>query len=90
MLNKALRIPEADVLFKLRIFIQHLSEQIENESTSNTSLTVYLGQAIDQNDLDDLQKNSMNNGLIVFSQFLFGSTDLSPAIQTAQNLSCYI
>ena len=30
----------------------------------------------------------MNNGLLVFSQFLFGSTDLSQAIQIAQNLPC--
>jgi tetratricopeptide (TPR) repeat protein len=88
MLNKALRIPEADVLFKLRLFIQHLHEQIENESISNTSYTVYLGQTIHQNDLEDLQKSSTNNGLLVFSQFLSGATDLSNAIQTAKNLPC--
>jgi tetratricopeptide (TPR) repeat protein len=86
MLNKALRIPEPDVLFKLRLFIQHLYEQIENESISNTSLTVYLGQTIHQNDLDDLQKSSTNNGLLVFSQFLSGSTDLLHAIKIAKNL----
>jgi len=86
MLNKALRVPEADVLFRLRLFIQHLHEQIQNESISNTSLTVYLGQTIHQNDLDDLQKSSTNNGLLVFSQFLFGSTDLTRAIQIAKEL----
>ncbi|CAF3533517.1 unnamed protein product [Rotaria sp. Silwood1] len=86
MLNKALRIPEADVLFKLRLFIQDLYHQIENESISNTSLIVYLGQTIHQNDLDDLQKSLTNHGLLVFSQFLFGSTDLSKAIQIAKNL----
>jgi len=86
MLNKGLRTPEADVLFKLRLFIQHLHEQIIDESISNTSLTVYLGQTINQNDLDDLQKSSTNNGLLVFSQFLTGSTDLSNAIQIAKNL----
>ncbi|CAF2521622.1 unnamed protein product [Rotaria sp. Silwood2] len=86
MLNKALRIPEADVLFKLRLFIQDLYHQIENESISNTSLTVYLGQTIHQNDLEDLQKSLTNHGLLVFSQFLCGSTDLSKAIQIAKNL----
>lgn len=86
MLNKALRIPEADVLFKLRIFIQHLHQQMTNESISNTSLTVYLGQTIHENDIDDLQKRLTNNGILVFSQFLTGSTDLSHAINTAKNL----
>jgi len=68
MLNKVLHIPEADVLFKLRLFIQHFHEQIINESIWNTSLTVYLSQTINQNDLDQLQKSSTNNGLLVFSQ----------------------
>ena len=86
MLNKALRIPEADVLFKLRLFIQHLHQQIANESISNTSLSVYLGQTIQPSDLDDLEKCSTNNGLLVFSQFLFGSTDLSRAIRIAKDL----
>ena len=88
MLNKALRIPEADVLFKLRLFIQHLYRQIQNESISDTNLTVYLGQTIHVNDLEDLQKNLTNNGLLVFSQFLFGSTDLSKSIQIARKLPC--
>ncbi|CAF3484833.1 unnamed protein product [Adineta steineri] len=89
MLNKALRVPEADVLFKLRLFIQHLHHQIRNESISNTSetdLIVYLGQTIHQNDLEDLQKSSTNNGLLVFSQFLFASTDILKAIEIARKL----
>lgn len=86
MLNKALRIPEADILFKLRLFIQHLHHQIENESIQSTSLTVYLAQTINQNDLEDLQKSLTNHGLLVFSQFLFGSTDFSKAIEIAKNL----
>lgn len=89
MLNKGLRVPEADILFKFRLFIQHLTEQIENESISNTSLTVYLGQTIHQKDLDDLQKQATNNHhLLVFNQFLFGATDLSNAIEIAKNLPC--
>ncbi|UJR29254.1 hypothetical protein I4U23_010468 [Adineta vaga] len=89
MLNKALRVPEADVLFKLRLFIQHLSNQISTESISNSSdenCIVYLGQTIHQNDLEDLQKNLSTIDLLVFSQFLFGTTDLSKAIQIARNL----
>ena len=86
MLNRALRIPEADVLFRLRLFILHLYEQIRNKSFSNTSLMVYLGQTIHRNDLNNLEKNTTNHGLLVFSQFLFGSTDLSRAIRIGQDL----
>jgi len=86
VLNKALRVPEADVLFKFRFFIQHLTEQIQTESISTTPLTVYLGQTIHQTDLDDLHKSLTNNSLLAFSQYLSGSTDLSNAIEIARNL----
>ncbi|CAF3079977.1 unnamed protein product [Rotaria sp. Silwood2] len=85
MLNKALRIPEADILYKLRSFIQDLCQQIENESVKD-SITVYLGQTIQRNDLDDLKNNLLNNDLITFPQFLSGSTDQLRAIRVAKEL----
>lgn len=85
MIDKALRFPDADILYKLRVFIQDLCQQIENESTSD-SLTVYLGQSILQNDLDDLQKNMLDKNLLIFPNFLFGSTDQSRAIRVAKQI----
>jgi len=85
MLNKALRLPAADILYKLRVFIQDLSQQLENESTSD-SLTVYLGQTVQQTDLDDLQKNISDNNLVIFPQFLFASTDQSRATRIAKQM----
>ncbi|CAM4926698.1 unnamed protein product [Rotaria socialis] len=86
MLNKALRIPAADVLYKLRLFIQDLFHQIQNESVSD-SITVYLGQIIQRDDFAILQKAFSNNNLIAFSQFLFCSTDQLRAICVAKRLS---
>lgn len=46
----------------------------------------YLGQTIHRNDLDDLEKSSKNHGILVFSEFLFGSTNLARANRIAQDL----
>ena len=86
MLNRALRTPEVDILYKLRLFIQDLYEQVEYESTSD-SITVYLGQAISREDFDDLQSNISNHDLLTFPQFLFGSIDRARAIRIAKELS---
>ncbi|CAF1196544.1 unnamed protein product [Rotaria sordida] len=85
MLNKALRTPEPDILYKLRLFIQDLFQQIENESVKD-SIIVYLGQTMQRDDLDNLQKNLLNDDLIVFPQFLFGSTDQLRAIRIAKEI----
>jgi tetratricopeptide (TPR) repeat protein len=85
MVNKALRIPELGILFRLRLFIQDLFQQIENEAVSE-AITVYLGQTIQQYDLDDLEKDISNNDIIIFPQFLFGSTDKSRAIRVAREI----
>jgi tetratricopeptide (TPR) repeat protein len=85
MLNKALRIPEPDILFRFRLFIQDLYYQTENESISE-STTVFLGQTIQRQDLNDLQINISNNDIIIFPQFLFGSTDQSRAIRIAKEI----
>lgn len=86
MLNKALRIPAADILFRLRLFIQDLFYQTENESISETTTTVYLGQTIQRHDLDELQANITNTDIIIFPQFLFGTTDQSRAIRIAKEI----
>jgi len=85
MLNKALRIPEPDILFRFRLFIQDLHYQTENESISE-STTVFLGQTIQRQDLNDLEKNISNNDIIIFPQFLFGSTDESRATRIAKEI----
>ena len=85
MINKALHVPEADILYKLRVFIQDLCYQLVHEGTSN-SLTVYLAQTIQRCDLDDLQKNMLRNNLLVLPQFQFGSIDRSRAIRIAHDI----
>ena len=89
MLNKALRTPEVDILYRLRLFVQHLRRQIENESlgvSPGSSLSVYLGQTIHQKDLDDLQKSLAQSTYLTFNQFLFGTTQLSRSIDIAKKL----
>ena len=90
MLNKALRTPDVDVLFRLRLFIQHLHAQLQSESfakQADSPTTVYLGQTIQQTDFDDLQRGlATKSTFLLFSQFLFGSSDLSRAIRTATEL----
>ena len=90
MLNKALRTPDVDVLFRLRLFIQHLHAQLQRESFVNQAdspTTVYLGQTIEQRDFNDLQRGlTTKSTYLFFSQFLFGSSNLSCAIRTANEL----
>ncbi|CAF1403591.1 unnamed protein product [Rotaria magnacalcarata] len=86
MLNKALRIPEADVLYKLCLFIQDIFHQIQNESVSD-SIAVYLGQTIQRDDFDSSQKTLSNNNLIAFPQFLSCSKDQLRAICVAKKLA---
>ncbi|CAF1182382.1 unnamed protein product [Adineta steineri] len=85
MIDKALRIPDAEILYKLRIFIQDLCQQIENESIIKP-LTVYLPQTIQRSDLDSLQKDMLNKDFIVFPQFLFATTDQLHAKHIAKEI----
>ena len=85
MLNKSLHVPEHDVLFRIRPFIQDLYQQIQNESDGK-EITVYLGQTIQRNDLDDLQKTIAKNDTIIFPQFLFATTDQTRAIRIAKDI----
>ena len=89
MLNKGLRTPELDVLYRFRSFIQHLSKQIENESLINSNdqlKMIYLGQTIHSNDLEDLNKSLHSSSYLFFNQFLTGASNLSRSIEIAQNL----
>ena len=67
MLTRAFRIPEPDVLYKLRFFIQHLYHQLKS-NFSKTPTTVYRIQRISNNNFDLLLKN--REGLLTFNQFL--------------------
>jgi tetratricopeptide (TPR) repeat protein len=68
MLTRALRIPDPDILFKLRFFIQHLHRQLKS-TVSTSSMTVYRTQRLSNNDFDTILKNQ--GGFLSFSQFLF-------------------
>jgi tetratricopeptide (TPR) repeat protein len=72
MLTRAFRILDADILYKLRYFIQHLHRQLQ--STSDTSpLTVYRTLRV-RKDLFEKMK-SYQNGLLSFNEFLLASKD---------------
>lgn len=85
MLNKALRLPEANILFRFRIFIQDLLYQIQEESTKE-AITVYLAQTIQRSDLHDLKENISDTDLIIFPQLLYGSTEKKLATQIAKDI----
>lgn len=89
MLNKALRTPDLDILYRLRLFIQHLHQQIANESLSvsdEQSTIVHLGQTIHRNDLEDLIKSLHSSSYLFFNQFLTGTFSLSKSIDVALDL----
>jgi tetratricopeptide (TPR) repeat protein len=67
MLTRALRIPDPDILFKLRFFIQHLHHQLKS-NLSKTLMTVYRAQHISNDDFDTILKNQ--GGFLAFNQFL--------------------
>ena len=80
ILNKALRVQDTEVLYKFRFFIKDLHFQIKNlnsESVYHSStITVYRGQGMSNNDFQRLQKNI--GGLL--SIHSFWSTSLDPQI----------
>ncbi|UJR19896.1 hypothetical protein I4U23_023029 [Adineta vaga] len=68
MLTRALRIFDADILYKLRYFIQHLHRHLES-STETNALRVYRTIRI-RKGLMEKMKN-YQNGLFSFNEFLF-------------------
>jgi tetratricopeptide (TPR) repeat protein len=67
ILTRACRIPDPDILFKLRFFIQYLHRQLKS-NFSPTSMTVYRTQHISHDDFNTISKNQ--GGFLAFSQFL--------------------
>jgi tetratricopeptide (TPR) repeat protein len=74
MLNKAFRIPEVDILFKLRLFIQNLHDQIISSSNNLSIKTLYRLQFVTNDELDKLKKCT-DGSLLAFSHFFLASTD---------------
>lgn len=72
MLQRAFKIPDPDILYKLRFFIQHLHRQLKS-NISPTPITVYRSQYLSKDDFDMILKN--HNGFLSFNQFLFTTKD---------------
>ena len=70
MVTRAFRVLDADILYKLRYFIQHLHRQLQS-SNDKSSLTVYRTIRVRK----DLFKKMSNypNGLLSFNEFFFAS-----------------
>ena len=67
MLSRAFRTLEADILFKLRFFIQHLHQQLKSNSSSSL-LTVYRTLPVSKENFEQLRKHQ--GGFLSFNQFL--------------------
>lgn len=74
MLSKAFRIPEVDIQFKLRLFIQHLHQAIVSGSNNLSVKTLYRAQLLTGDELETLRK-CVEGGYIAFSNFFWASTD---------------
>jgi len=90
ILARACRIPNPDILFKLRFFIQHLHRQLKSNFPS-TSMTVYRIQHIPNDDFNSILNNQ--GGFLAFSQFLLTTkTKMIPKRQTKDaqlnNINC--
>jgi tetratricopeptide (TPR) repeat protein len=72
ILSRAFRIPDPDILFKLRFFIQYLHHQLKS-NISTTSMTVYRTQHISNDDFDTILKNQ--GGFLAFNEFLSTNKD---------------
>ncbi|CAF1502842.1 unnamed protein product, partial [Didymodactylos carnosus] len=91
ILNKALRIQDIDILFKYRFFLTDLhnqikqlhSESVQSFPTKNIdnepkTVTVYRGQGINVDELENLTNNL--RGLLSFNNFLSTSTNPKVAL----------
>ncbi|CAF3433275.1 unnamed protein product [Rotaria socialis] len=80
ILNKALRIQDTEILYKLRFFIKDVHLQIKklySQSTFDTQLiTVYRGQGMSNDEFENLRQNV--GGLL--SIHSFWSTSLDPQV----------
>ena len=83
MLNRALRVMDADVIIKMGFFLRDLHHQIEqlqkeqySEHNTNSMLTLYRGQRLSKTDLQHITK--IKGGLMSFNNFL--STSKNPDV----------
>jgi tetratricopeptide (TPR) repeat protein len=74
MLNKAFRVPEVDILFKLRLFIQNLHQLIISSSNNSSINTIYRSQLVTNDELEILKKCT-DGSLIGFSHFFLASSE---------------
>ena len=74
MLSKAFRIPEVDVLFKLRFFIQHLHQLIVGSKSASVK-TVYRAQLLSNEELEALKKHEDGASLLSFAHFFEASSE---------------
>lgn len=85
MLTRAMRILDADILYRLRYFIQHLHHQLES-STDTKPLTVYRKIRIRKDLFRKMQ--SYQEALLSFNEFFFASkvqTTVKPAPMNAES-----
>jgi tetratricopeptide (TPR) repeat protein len=89
MLNRALRLMDADLIIKLGFFIGDLHRQIEQlhkeqfaDPSSNQSFPVYRGQGMDKEQFEKMATN--RGGLVSFNCFLSTSTDRDVSLVFAE------
>ena len=76
MIARGLRSPEPDILYKTRMFIQYLHQQLQSEFNLLSNRTVFFrSRAVSRDELENLRRST--NGLLCFSAFLFASTEMN-------------
>ena len=90
MLNRALRVMDADLMIKLSFFIKDLHHQIEKlheeqcgGELSNQQLVVFRGQGIDKETFEKMVANK--GGLLSFNNLLSTSNDPEVAFMFAES-----
>ncbi|CAF1114324.1 unnamed protein product [Adineta steineri] len=80
MLNRALRVMDADIIARMSFFISDLHRQIEQlhqkqyaGTTATDTFTVYRGQGLSMEDFEQMMK--IKGGLISFNSFLSTNKD---------------
>ena len=88
MLNRALRLLEADIIVNMGFFIHDLHQRIQQlrqeqvEEYGGQPFVVYRGQGLPTTDFEELQKNQ--GGLMSFNCFLSTSTEKEASIEFAE------
>jgi tetratricopeptide (TPR) repeat protein len=92
MLNRALRLMDAELIIKFGFFIRDLHRQIEqlhkvqfDDPSSKKPFTVYRGQGMDEKQFEKMATNK--NGLLSFNCFLSTSKDRDVSLLIADSNS---